>query len=197
MGSRFFFSIFFLMISFSLSAFEKIPPQYQVTYGSPTAPIQVIEYFSLSCFKCLQGFKKDFKDLKEKYINSQKVYWVFHLNPADLLTLQAMVCLEKLSSQEKRIFWEVVLDMLDDPSKGVLIMQIAMETFGKPISQLQDISYLQNTASFKDAFKYLKQPDIVKDLPTVEINGKLHDEFPSRQFLEKQLSSAVQNRKSL
>lgn len=197
MGERFFALLFFLVLGFSLSAFEKIPPQYQVTYGSPTAPIQVTEYFSLSCLKCLEGFKKDFKDLKEKYITSQKVYWVFHVNPADLLTLQAMVCLEKLSQHEKRIFWEVVLDTLNDPSEGSAIMQIAMETLGKPISQLQDISYLQNTASFKAAFKYLKQPDIIKDLPTVEINGKLHDEFPSRQFLEKQLSSAVQNRKSL
>lgn len=108
-----------------------------------------------------------------------------------------MVCLEKLSQKEKRIFWEVVLDTLDNPSEGATLMQIAMETLGKPIPQLQDISYLQTTPTFKAAFGYLKQPDIITDLPTVEINGVLHDEFPTRKFLEKQLSSLTPNRKPL
>jgi hypothetical protein len=190
-------AFFLLSHLFPLSAFEKIPSQYHVTYGSPSAPIQVTEYFSLSCLKCLVSYRRDFKDLKAKYIDANNVYWTFHLNPADLLTLQAMVCLEKLSLKEKRIFWEVVLDTLDNPSEGATLMQIAMETLGKPIPQLQDISYLQSTSTFKAAFGYLKQSNIVTDLPTVEINGVLHDEFPTRKFLEKQLSFLTPNRKSL
>lgn len=190
-------AIFLLSHSLSLSAFEKIPSQYHVPYGTSSAPVQVIEYFSLSCLKCLESFRRDFKELKAKYIDANQVYWTFHPNPADLLTLQAMVCLEKLSLKEKRIFWEVVLDTLDNPSEGATVMQIAMETLGKPIPQLQDISYLQNTPTFKAAFGYLKQPDIVTDLPTVEINGVLHDEFPTRKFLEKKLAFFTPNRKPL
>lgn len=68
-------------------------------------------------------------------------------------------------------------------------MQIAMETFGKPISQLQELSYIKNTDSFLSAFKYLKQPDIIIELPTLEINGKIYDEFPHRKFIEKQINS--------
>ena len=177
-----------LTFSCSLFGFEKLPSNYQIAYGNPKAPIQVTEYFSLSCPKCLESFRNDFSDLKRNYIDSQKVYWVFHLNPADLLTLQAMVCLEKLSSEEKKIFWEVLIDALNDPSKGCIIMQIALEALGKPSPQLQDLSFLQNTPSFQSAYKYLKQPDIIKELPTLEINGKIHDEFPSRKFIEKQLN---------
>lgn len=178
----------FLTTTLSLSAFEKLPSHYQISYGDPQAPIQITEYFSLSCPKCLEIFHKDFESFKRKYIDSQQVHWVFHLNPADLLTLQAMICLEKLSLEEKRIFWEVIIDNLEDPTKGSIAMQIAMETFGKPISQLQDLSYLEKTSSFQSAYKYLKQSDVIRELPTVEINGKIHNEFPNRKFLEHQIS---------
>lgn len=179
--------------SLSLSAFEKLPLQYQVCYGNADAPIKIVEYISLSCQKCLEGWQ-DFKHFKDKYINTQKVYWVFHINPADLPTLQAMVCLEKLSPANKRIFWEALLDTLDDPSESTLIMQIAMETLGSPQPQLEDLSYLKNTDSFKNALQYLKQTDVIKEIPTVEINGKIYDDFPSRKFLGKQFDSLLMNR---
>lgn len=173
----------------AVHAFEKLPQQYQVTYGNPKASVHIMEYFSLSCLKCLESFRKDFKTIKEKYIDSQNVYWVFHLHPADLLTLQSMICLEKLSPTEKRIFWEVLIETLEKPSEGCTIMQTAMEALGKPISQLQDLSYIKTTESFLSAYKYLKQTDVICDLPTLEINGKIYDEFPHRKFIEKQISS--------
>ena len=187
MGKKLLFLAIFGCMMGPLSAFEKLPNQYQVTYGNPKASIQVVEYFSLSCLKCLESFRKDFKELREKYIDTQKVYWVFHLHPADLLTLQSMMCLEKLSLAEKRIFWEVVIESLEKPSEGSTVIQIAMETFGKPISQLHDLSYIKNTDSFLSAYKYLKQTDVISELPTIEINGKVYNEFPNRKFIEKQI----------
>ena len=74
-------------------------------------------------------------------------------------------------------------------------MEIAMEALGKSNSKLTDLAYLKNTASFKSAYEYLKQKDIVKEIPTIEINGKLHDEFPNRKFLEKQFASFLITRK--
>lgn len=195
MGKRLVFLSLLLLSSLTLSAFEKLPPQYQVSYGHSDAPIKVVEYFSLNCLKCIEHFKKDFKAIKEKYIDSKKVFWIFHVNPMDLLSLQAMVCLGQLSQEKRQIFWEVILDALDDPSEGGILMQVAMETFGNPISQLTDLSYLKNSIDFKSAYKYLKQPDLVTEMPTVEINGKVHDEFPSLKFLEKQFSSLLTNRK--
>ena len=73
-------------------------------------------------------------------------------------------------------------------------MQIAMETLGSPQPQLEDLSYLKNTDSFKNALRYLKQADVIKEIPTVEINGKIYDEFPSRKFLGKQFDSLLMNR---
>ena len=177
---------------FPVTAFEKLPPQYYVSYGDPTASLQVTEYFSLSCPKCLETFKNDFTLLKQKYLDTHQVHWTFHLNPADLLTLQAMTCLEQLSPTEKQIFWEVVLDTLsdglDDPTEGCIVMQAAMDALGKPIPQLSDLAYLEKTPSFQEAYRYLKQKDTIQELPTVEINGKIYDEFPHFKFLDEQLS---------
>ena len=83
----------------------------------------------------------------------------------------------------------MVIESLENPSEGSTIMQIAMETFGKPIPLLQDLSYIKNTAGFLAAYKYLKQTDVISELPTLQINGKVYDEFPNRKFIEKQLSS--------
>lgn len=188
-------SFTFLLSSLALPAFEKLPAQYQVSYGNTSAPIKVVEYFSLSCPKCLQSFKKDFKSIRESFIDTNKVHWSFHVNPTDLATLQAMVCLEKLPPKEKRVFWEVVIDSLDTPSEACTIMQVAMEALGKPLPQLSDLSYLEHTNSFKTAYKYLKQADVIQEIPTVEINGKIHDAFPSLKFLEKQFSSLSTQRK--
>jgi len=172
-----------------LISFEQLPAKYQIFYGNPTADIKVIEYFSLACPKCLELYRKDFARLQEKYIETDAVFWVFHPDPADLLTLQAMVCLEKLSDKQKRAFWEVLLQNLEDPSEGPIIMKAAMEALGKPIPELDRLDFLEKQEAFKHTKKFLKQPDVITELPTVQINEKLYDDFPNRKFLEKTFQS--------
>lgn len=182
-----------LSFSTPLLSFEKLPVSYYISYGNVTAPIQVVEYVSLACPKCLELFRKDFSYLKQQHIASGRVCWTFHPDPADILTLQAMVCLEKLSPKEKIIFWEVVLENLNDPESGCFIMQTAMESLNKPIPDLDNVEFLKNQPAFQHASTFLKQPDMITELPTVEINGKLYDAFPSRRFLEKTILSLVRS----
>lgn len=192
------FSIFLAYMSLCSSyliAMEKLPAQYLIAYGNPSAPIKVVEYYSLSCPKCLESIKKDFPELKKNYIASKNVFWIFHPHPADRLTLQAMICFEQLSDEEKRIFWEVVVENIEKPTDGCFIMQTAMEAFGKPIPHLSETKFLKETPSFKTAFTFLKQQNIVTELPTVEINEKIYEEFPSRKFLEAKFSSLMEVKK--
>lgn len=177
---------------FSVLGVDKLPIQYQITYGEIAAPIKITEYFSFSCPKCLKSFLKDFKTIQDKYINTRKVQWTFHLNPADLLTLQAMLCLEKLSQQEKAIFFEVVIQNLDDLSQGALLMQTTMEALGKPVNDLEEIEEIKKQPLFLTAYNYLRQPGIVQELPTVEINGTIYDEYPHLKFIERKISSLQQ-----
>lgn len=84
---------------------EKLPSEYLVKYGDPQAETKIIEYFSLSCPDCIKCFIHEFKPIQKEFIDTRKASWAFHPNPADLLTLQAMVCLEKLTEKEKLRFW--------------------------------------------------------------------------------------------
>ena len=89
--------------------FEKLDPKYQVGYGDPNSSIKVVEYFSLSCAKCFEFFQEDFQGIRRKYLDTGEISWSFHPDPADLLTLQAMVCLENLPNEvKKRLFLETV-----------------------------------------------------------------------------------------
>lgn len=177
-----------------LTCAEKMPLTYQISYGDPKAPIHITEYFSLSCPKCIKCFLKDFKKLNDRYIKTGHVYFRFHPHPADLLTLQAMVCLEKLEPPDKIIFWEVFIERLKDLSEGCQVMQFTMDALEKPLPLLNQLDYLEKTHAFNMAYHYLSQRNIVREVPTVEINGTIYDEFPHFRFIEKKIKSLLPSR---
>jgi Thioredoxin len=169
---------------------EKLNSDYLISFGNPDAPIKVIQYFSFTCPHCLGLFKRDFHQIKEKYLEENAISCVFHPVPMDLLTVQAMDCLEKLSEKEKRIFLTALLEVIpiDDSATAVLFMQKAMEIFNKPLPDLQDKDYLSKTRAFKEAFLFLRQEDKINAVPTVEINGQFFPrEIPSQEFIESRI----------
>ncbi|MBX9744365.1 MAG: DsbA family protein [Chlamydiales bacterium] len=174
-------------------SFEKLPFSYQIAYGNPDAPFKVVEYFSFTCPKCLKLIKEDFEVLKESYINPGKVYWVFHPDPADKLTLQALICLRKLNDSQKKLFFETVSKNLDQKSLqvGCQVMQAVMDYFELPLPELGKASFWESTEEFQLAFTFLRQEDMITSVPTIEINGQIFDEFPSRRFLEKKLDLLI------
>ncbi len=171
-------------------AFEKLDPKYLITYGNPDSHIKIVEYFSMSCAKCFDFFQEDFQPIKNKYINNGEVFWAFHPDPADLLTLQAMVCLEHLKEDQKPLFLEAVLTHIREKKHkhGCIIMQAVMEVLGHPLPNLAEMDFLEKTDAFKNAFLFLKQKDVIKTIPMVEINGKIREEYPTREFLEREIS---------
>ncbi|MCB1076138.1 MAG: thioredoxin domain-containing protein [Simkania sp.] len=191
----FLFSFLFLVASFSppkgfTETFQKLPSAYTISYGDPQAPIHVVEYFSFSCPQCLALLKKEFPHVQEKYINPGKVYWSFHPDPADLLTLQAMICLETLSQGDKQLLLEETARHLKPHSlgKGCFLLQEIMKGLGKPLPDLYDLKWIEKTQAFQKAYTYLSQKQVPSDLPTVEINGILYENFPTLSFLSRQLS---------
>ena len=193
------FSFLFLVASFLpvkgfTETFQKLPSAYTISYGDPQAPIHVVEYFSFSCPQCLALLKKEFPHVQEKYINPGKVYWSFHPDPADLLTLQAMICLESLSQGDKQLLLEETARHLKPHSlgKGCFLLQEIMKGLGKPLPDLYDLKWIEKTQAFQKAYTYLSQKQVPSDLPTVEINGKVYKEFPSLKVID-QILIGLQN----
>lgn len=172
-------------------SFEKLDEKYLILFGDTQAPIKIIQYFSMTCPHCLEMFKKDFKVIKEKYLDTNKVAWTFHPVPLDSLTIQMMDCLSKLNLKQKRILLEALLDTVqvqDNAEVVLFLMKEAMITFNCPMSDLDDEKYIIKTQSFLDAYNFIRQEDRIEAVPAVECDGVLYrKDIPNQSFIEKKV----------
>jgi protein-disulfide isomerase len=199
MGKTALFYLFTCCQFFLFSSFTKIGPEYQITYGKTTAPIHVVEYFSLSCPKCFEIYEADFAYFKTQYIDRDVITWTFHPDPADLLTLQLMVCLEKLPEKKRKLFFETFMDIYLDADQvhGKQILQLTMQAFEEPMFDLNDIEKLKTTSAYKASVQFLKQNDVLENVPTIEINGTIYDDYPNRKFIKEILQNTTLKSKYL
>ncbi len=174
----------------SISAFEKLEPEYLVRYGSPDAPCQIVEYVSLSCGKCMELIEKELPEVIEKYIDTNEASLIYHPLPADLQTLQMMVCFELLDENEKPLFLNALgKGLLQTKGKqGCKMMQLAMEGLEKPLPDLDKIEFLEKTQAFQSAYRFLKQEDVIKIIPTIELDGVLVEESPTMELLDEYIT---------
>jgi protein-disulfide isomerase len=184
--------MFLFLVTCSGNAMEKLDKAYLISYGNPTAAIKITEYFSFMCPHCISLFKEDFKEIKAQYINNDKIAFTFHPLPVDIVTVSAMECLEKLNDSEKRTFLEVFFEEgeINEPDMTIALMKKAMELFGKPIPELNNKEFLQNSKAFFNAFEFLKQEEKIETVPAVEINGRLFPkDVPDLSFLKQALNA--------
>jgi thiol-disulfide isomerase/thioredoxin len=175
-----------LLWSFQSFALDKLPETYRVKFGNPAAKYKVTEYFSFMCPHCIALFRKEFQKIKESMIDTDEVFFEFHPVPQDLPTVQAMICFEKLTNEEKQIFIDVILDSVDveDSTTTPLLMQRAMEVLKKPVSELEDVKFIEKTKAFQDAFEFIKQEDRIEAIPAIEVNGKLYpNDVPEKDLI--------------
>lgn len=165
---------------------ERLDPKYTICYGNPKAPIHIVEYFSFGCASCLRTFAEEFEGIRETYMDSGRVYWVMHPHPVDLITVQAMVYLEALTNQQRRVFLEaVLLEHARSPGFGLLkLMMAAMDVLKVKFPDVMDATVLQSTSAFKAAFTYQQVKPAFSGTPTLFINGRLIDEFPTRSVVD-------------
>jgi hypothetical protein len=192
---NFFISLLLFFLPMHGYCLEKLSSDYLIRFGDSESKVQIVQYFSFMCPHCLGLFRNDFQKIKSEYVECGKVCWIFHPVPMDLLTIQAMDCLEKLSEKEKRIFLTAILEIMsfDDNSLSLSYMQKAMEIFNKPVPNLKEKEYLSKTKAFQDAFQFLKQKEKIDAVPAVEINEELFlREIPSQEFIEKHVKNLLE-----
>ena len=174
---------------------DKLDEKYLITVGSPDSNVKIIQYFSMTCPHCISLFKKDFKVIKQKHLDTKKASWTFHPVPLDSLTVQLMDCLSKLNEKQKIVLLEALFDTINiqDNSDVVLfLMQEAMKTFNHPISTLDDKNYIIKTQAFTDAFNFIKQEDRLDAVPAVEIGKVLYRrDIPDQAFIEKHMQGSL------
>jgi len=86
--------------TFSVLELEAKGPLDDIPMGSPTAPVTIIEYASMTCPHCAAFAVNTFPKLKEKYIDTGKVKYIMREYPLDGLAAAAFM-LARCAGPEK------------------------------------------------------------------------------------------------
>jgi protein-disulfide isomerase len=86
--------------TFSVLELEAKGPLDDIPMGSPTAPVTIIEYASMTCPHCAAFSVSTFPKLKEKYIDTGKVKYIMREYPLDGLAAAAFM-LARCAGPEK------------------------------------------------------------------------------------------------
>ena len=183
---KFIFSILCL-VSLNMYSIDKLEDKYCVRLGKPQAKLEIIEYMSFSCYSCIKLYREDFAKIQEKFVDNGLISWTFHPVPMDLVTVQAMICLEKLSEKQKLVFLEAILSEidLDNSELSPQLMMQALEFFKVKMGNLTSPDFVKSSPAFRDAFAFVNQKEKITEVPTIEINGKIYHEIPDFEFISK------------
>ncbi len=121
----------------------------------------------------MRFLRKDFPKIKKDFIDTGRLRFIFHPLPADLLTLQAMVCMERMSEEQKR-------DFLFSLSKKTSVeqMQKKMAELGMVLEgDLKNKKYLRDLKVLEDAFRFMNETE-VETVPQLRFNGKFFAKLP-------------------
>lgn len=189
--NKFLLTLFVVLPMFCFSeSYEKLASEYLITYGKDNADINVTYLFSIYCPSCLKFIKKEFPDIKKKYIDTGKVKWTWHPfpNPEKPLTYQAMLCWERLSNNERRIFLENCAHYLNEKTLVAApeYFKSLMRFFGQEVPDLYSKEFLLNEKGKREASKFISQ-DVHINIPSIEVNGEYFSKFPSFRFIESQI----------
>ena len=147
-----------------------------IVYGSPDAPVELIEYASMTCPHC-----KSFNDtilpyLKEELISTGKLRYVFRnyvLNRADLVVAVMSRCTDDVEKTKALIasYFEQQKEWSTAPSPGVAIQSIA-NIGGVSFERMQECGNSQEMAEHLLEMRQLAvRLYQIDSVPTVLING--------------------------
>jgi protein-disulfide isomerase len=150
-------------------------PLGDAVMGSPDAPVTIIEYASMTCPHCAQFQAKTFPKLKERYIDTGKVRYIFREFPLDPLAAGAFM-LARCADKDK---YFSIIDLFFGTQREWVVpnplqpmFNIAKqagyneETFNACLKNQQILDGIQNVRD--RAAKVLN----VESTPTFFINGK-------------------------
>ena len=81
--------------------------------GDPNAPVTITEHSSLTCGHCGSFHKTTFKELKEKYIDTGRIYLVFQDFPLNLPALEASMIARCLPEERFFPFIQLLFETQD------------------------------------------------------------------------------------
>jgi protein-disulfide isomerase len=165
-----------------------------IAYGDPNAPIEIIEYASMTCPHCASFSSSIFPKVKEKYIDTGKVRFLFRNLVTNQLDLAAST-VARCTNQEvaQKLTKEFFAKQNDWGRSQDPISALAGIARKAGISRTQFDRCLANTEMHKNLVK-IGQDGVkeynVNATPTVIVNGNKLDNY-AFETIEKAVDAAL------
>lgn len=168
-----------------------------IVFGDKNAPVTIVEYASLSCSHCAAFHDDTFPKLKENYIDTGKVIFVFRNFPLDEPALRASM-LAHCSGEKVDKFLTTLFTTQANwaPKKNYIeilsnIAKLGGMTGHEFNTCIQDATLEQKVIAKKfDAVKVLK----VRSTPTIYIAGKKYEGSRGYDYFSKIIDSELETK---
>jgi protein-disulfide isomerase len=182
--------------TFSVLELEAKGPLDDIPMGSPTAPVTIIEYASMTCPHCAAFATTTFPKLKEKYIDTGKVKYIMREYPLDGLAAAAFMLarcagpekyyplIETLFAQQQKWAVKEPIPPLLAIAKQAGFTQQSFEACINDKDLLNKVQQMRNRG--KEKFK-------VEATPTFYINGERYSGALGIEDLDKAIAPLIKS----
>jgi protein-disulfide isomerase len=162
-------------------------PLPDLPLGSPTAPVTIVEYASMTCSHCAAFHETTWPALKAKYVDPGKVQFILREYPLEPLAAAAFM-LARCAGPERR---NAIVDLLYTQQKDWAFVEKPLEALAAlvkqaGVSQAEFESCLQNQALYDEVNKthdLATEKFKVNATPTFFVNGlEMNGELPIGEF---------------
>jgi protein-disulfide isomerase len=182
--------------TFSVLELEAKGPLDDIPMGSPTAPVTIIEYASMTCPHCAAFAVNTFPKLKEKYIDTGKVKYIMREYPLDQLAAAAFMLarcagpekyyplIETLFAQQQKWAVKEPIPPLLAIVKQAGFTQQSFDACVNDKDLLTKVQQMRNRG--KEKFK-------VEATPTFYINGERYSGALAIEDLDKAITALIKS----
>ncbi len=159
-----------------------------IVYGNKGAPIEVLEYYSLTCHHCSYFYLSIFPNLKKEYIDTGKVRWIkrsYALDPVALKATLLLGCVDVFKKENylkillsKQANWAYQQDYLTVLGNIAGLGGMSMSDFKACVNNLQKETEITNACL--NAREKLK----ISGTPTIFVNKEQLEAYSEVSFKE-------------
>ncbi|HEY5047213.1 MAG TPA: DsbA family protein [Rhizomicrobium sp.] len=157
---------------------------YDRTQGSPKAPVVMLEYAAPSCPHCAHFDMEYFPQLKQQYIDTGKVFYIFRVYPLNAADIAAENIARCLPADNYFSFIDLVFrnQMKWDPEYRVPDVHAGLIEMARiaGVSQAQADSCMGNQAGGEKIAQVGQEAATkygISSTPTFIVNGQVHGPF--------------------
>jgi protein-disulfide isomerase len=162
------------------------PGQYDVIYGKEDAPIQVLEYFALTCPHCSYFYENNFPSLKKEYIDTGKVRWIKRSFSSDQQSLKGTMLLSCIKKDRRESYLKILLSKQSNWAYQQDFIEILSNIASLGGMSKQDFNKCMNDASLeksiRESDKKAKDDLDMKGTPSFYVNKKIVEVYSNDSF---------------